>query len=72
MSETRALFLGITSPMTSVERSVWLKGVVSLRSVHVMVGTGIPVELQEIFTLSSSLNVTTSPLPLAVVTGPTV
>ncbi len=46
-SAIRLLELSLTTAI--VDTSVWLKGVVWLLSVHVMEGTGIPVELQEIF-----------------------
>ncbi len=42
----------------SVDTSVWLNGVVWLLSVHVMVGTGTPVEVQEMLTSLPSTTVT--------------
>ncbi len=41
-----------------MDTSVWLKGVVWLLSVHVMVGTGTPVEVQEMSTSLPSTTVT--------------
>ena len=45
-----------------VDTSVWVKGVVWLLSVQVMVGTGTPVEVQEMSTFPPSL-MTTPLLP---------
>ncbi len=48
------------------DKSVWLKGALWLLSVQVMVGTGTPVEVQEMLTLPSSVTTTSPPIILFV------
>ena len=50
----------MTATLGSVDRSVLVKRVIWLLSVQEMVGTGDPIEVQEMFTLPPSLTVTTS------------
>ena len=50
--------------LCSLEESVWRKDVVRSLNVQEMVGTGMPIEVQEMFKLSPSLTVTMSSVPL--------
>ncbi len=69
---TRLLELSLSIVIEkSVDTSVWLKGVVWLLDVHVIVGTGTPVEVQEISTSPPSTTVTilVNPSLIAVLTS---
>ena len=58
------------STTMSMDSSVVLKGAAWLRSVQVMVGSGVPIEVQEMSTLPPSVTVTTSAPLLTLVLAP--
>ena len=61
----------LTVTSVGVVTSVWLKGTIWLFDLHVMVGAGTPVEVQEMSTLPPLPTVTTLAPPLRVVLAPT-
>ena len=69
MVSTTKLVLTLISAVVVI--SVWLKGVAWLFNLHVMVGAGTPVEVQEMSTLPPSLTVTTLAPPLTMVLAST-